>query len=280
MAPVAWAALSLGVLTAGCWFAGTDDVFGHAVFTHVWTSALLLLVGALGLLASVASLRTRVRVHPDRLAVTRGLRRTRTVRPGELVRIAPSGKGNDRFSGATARGRGFTSDRFHRHHDALADWLARHASEPWTAYSELLGQLTHREKPASIRHALSMLSFVALFVVMLLMAPGLSIIVAYDDVHQEEVTCTITSARTVTGSTRSLRGIGSSYPAVAAETSDCGPLTLRQGVHQGNQDALARALDGAPGPHRVTVGAASLWIRDNVPWSLLAPTVYGIDLDR
>ncbi|MEK6312419.1 MAG: hypothetical protein V4755_17130, partial [Curtobacterium sp.] len=80
--PAAWAVLGAGVVAAGVWTACSPGVFGSARFTQVWTSGLLLVVGALTVYLAVGTLRTRVEVFPDRLEATRGLRRTQVIGPG------------------------------------------------------------------------------------------------------------------------------------------------------------------------------------------------------
>ncbi len=275
--PVAWTALGTGVVAAGLWLACSPEVFGAVRATREWTSGLLLLVGAFTLFLSVGSLRTRVEVFPDRLEVTRGFRRTQVISPGELVHFRASGKGNTVISAATARGRGFTTNRFHLHHDALTDWLDQNTGDEWTAFRTFFGKLTVQEHPAPVRDLLSMLLIVGVFLATLLTFPGLSVANAYDAAHQEQVTCTVTAAEAVTVSSRSVRGIGSSRAGVGIETSDCGRLTLTHGVSNDDRDDIARALNRSKGPHSFTVGGGSFWWREHTPFSVPAPTVYSID---
>ncbi|MFJ3027985.1 hypothetical protein ACIPEQ_04005 [Curtobacterium sp. NPDC087080] len=277
VAPIAWTALCTGVLAVGIWLASTRAVFGGDWFTHVWTSGLLLAFGVLGLDMSVGSIRNRIRVFPDRLEVVPYLRRTRTISSGELVEFSASGTGNTTIRGRTARGRGFSTDRFHRNHDALVRWLEQNATEPWTEFTAFFGKLTADRKPRRVRNVLFTLFSVAFFVTTLSTFPGLFVMVAYDDAHQEQVTCTITSARAVTVSNRSVKGVGSSHPAVSLETTDCGHLTLTRGIYADNRDAVARRYDRAPGPYRLTVGGGSFWLRQHASVPVPEPTVYSID---
>ncbi|WP_146236305.1 hypothetical protein [Curtobacterium sp. MCBD17_023] len=277
--PIAWTALSAGVFAMGLWLAWSRDVFGAAVSTRVWTSGMLLLVGTLALVLSVSALFAGVRVFPDRLEVTRGIFRTQVIRPGELVHFRASGKGNTVISGVTARGRGFTTDRYHRHHDVLVGWLEQNAAEPWAEFSDFFSKLTVQTRPRPVYRLFTMVLIVGFFIVSLLMFPGLWVAVAYDDAHKQQVTCTITAAEAVTVSNRSTRGIGSSHPAVAIDTSECGPLTLSRGVDSENQDAVARTLNRTEGPHVFTVGGGSFWFRTHTPWLRFvpAPTIYSVD---
>ncbi|MCS6579525.1 MULTISPECIES: hypothetical protein [Curtobacterium] len=275
--PVAWRLLSAGVVAAGLWLACSQDVFGGAWFTRVWCSALLLFFGLLGLMLAVSTIRTRVKVFPDRLEATVNFRGTRTIRPGELARFRASGKGNDVVSAATARGRrGFRSNRFHRHYDVLNDWLDRNGGEPWVEHQAFFIKLTHQTKPQPIRNALSMLTIVAFHLFTLAMFPGLFVMNAYDSAHRERVTCTATSAEAVTLSSRSAKGVGASYAGVGFDAPDCGRLTYSKTISFGNQDAFARRYDRAPGEYAFTVGGASFWVREHAPWVPLAPEVYGV----
>ena len=277
MVPVAWMLLSAGVVAAGLWLACSQDVFGGAWFTRVWCSALLLFFGLLGLFLAVTTVRTRVKVFPDRLEATMNLGRTRTIRPGELAHFRASGKGNDVLSAATARGRrGFQSNRFHRHYDALNDWLDQNGGEPWAQHQAFFSKLTHQTKPKPVRNAISMLTIVAFYLFTLAIFPGLFVMNAYDSAHRERVTCTVTSAEAVTLSSRSAKGVGASYAGVGFDTSDCGRLTYSKTISFGNQDAFARRYDRALGAYAFTVGGASYWVRQHAPWVPLAPEVYGV----
>jgi len=279
--PLAWMLLSSGLVAAGVWLACSEDVFGGAWFTHVCSSGLLLVVGLLGLLLAVSTIRTRVRVFPDRLEATVALGRTRTIHPGELARFRASGTGNDVVSAWTARGRtGFQTNRFHRHHNALEDWLDRNGGEPWAEHRAFSEKLTRRTKRKPVADTVSMLVIVAFFVTIIAICPGLFVLVAYDDAHQEQVTCTITAAEAITVSNRSAKGIGSSHPAVGIDSSDCGRLTFSRGIDDENQERTARAYDRAPGPYTFTVGAGSFWVRQHAPWARLGPTVYAISTPR
>ncbi|KTR03008.1 hypothetical protein NS184_14530 [Curtobacterium luteum] len=275
--PSAWTALGAGVVAAGLWTACSPEVFGAARFTQVWTSGLLLVVGALTVYLAVGTLRTRVEVFPDRLESTRGLRRTQVIGPGELVTFRASGKGNTVISAATARRRGFSTNRFHHHHDALVDWLDRNTGEEWTAFREFFGKLTVQQHRAPLRESLSTLLIVGVFLATLLTFPGLFIGNAYDAAHREQVTCTVTAAEAITVSSRSTRGIGSSRAGVGVETSDCGRLTMTRGVTSDDRDGIARELNRTKGPHVFTVGGGSFWLRKNTPITVPSPTVYSID---
>lgn len=275
--PVAWAALGAGVVAAGVWTACSPEVFGADRFTRVWTSVVLLVVGVLTVSLSVGTLRTRVVVFPDRLEATRGLRRTQVIGPGELVAFRASGKGNTVISAATARRRGFSTNRFHRHHDALTDWLDRNTGDEWTAFEDFFGRLTVQRDPAPVRRSLTTLLMVGGFLVTLLVFPGLFIGTAYDAAHREQVTCTVTAAEAITVSSRSTKGIGSSRPGVGVETSDCGRLTVTHGITRDNREDIARELNRTEGPHTFTVGGGSFWLRKNTPITVPSPTVYSID---
>ncbi|WP_144411275.1 hypothetical protein [Curtobacterium sp. MR_MD2014] len=277
IAPIAWTALCAGVLALGVWLASTRLVFGGAWFTQLWTSGLVLVAGVLGLYLSIGSIRNRIRVFPDRLEVVPHMRRTVTISPGELVGFSASGPGNTTIRGRTARGRGFSTDRFRRHHDVLVRWLEQNATEPWTAFTTFFGKLTVDREPRRVRNALFTLFSVAFFLTTLSMFPGLPVMIAYDDAHQEQVTCTITSARAVTVSNRSLKGVGSSHPAVSLETTDCGHLTLSRGIFADNRDAVARRYDRAPGPYRLTVGGGGFWLWQHASVPVPEPTVYSVD---
>jgi hypothetical protein len=79
---------------------------------------------------------------------------------------------------------------------------------------------------------------------------------AYDASHRTEVTCEVRSARTGAGSSRSVKGVGSSSNQVVIETSDCGTLTLRWGVTADNKQSIADGF--APGTTwKLEVGAGS-----------------------
>ncbi len=275
--PASWAALGAGVVAAGAWTACNPEVFGSARFTQAWTSGLLLVVGALTVSLAVGTLRTRVEVFPDRLEATRGLRRTQVIGPGELVAFRASGKGNTVISAATARRRGFSTNRFHRHHDALVEWLDRNTGEEWTAFRDFFGKLTVQRDRAPVRESLSILLVVGVFLATLLTFPGLFIGNAYDAAHREQVTCTVTAAEAITVSSRSTRGIGSSRAGVGVETSDCGRLTMTRGVTGDSRDDIARELNRTKGPHTFTVGGGSFWLRKHTHVTIPAPTVYSID---
>lgn len=275
--PAAWMLLSAGVVAAGVWSACSEDVFGGAWFTRIWCSALLLCFGLLGLFLAVTTIRTRVKVFPDRLEATMNLGRTRTIRPGELAHFRASGKGNDVLSAATARGRRrFQSNRFHRHYDALNDWLDQNGGEPWAQHQAFFSKLTHQTKPKPVRNAISMLTIVAFYLFTLAMFPGLFVMDAYDRAHRERVTCTVTAAEAVTLSSRSAKGAGASYAGVGFDTSDCGRMVYSKTISFGNQDAFARRYDRALGPYAFTVGGASFWVREHASWVPLAPEVYGV----
>lgn len=277
IAPIAWTALCAGVLALGVWLASTRAVFGGAWFTQLWTSGLVLVFGGLGLYMSVGSIRDRIRVFPDRLEVVPHMRRTLTISPGELVGFGASGTGNTTLRGRTARGRGFSTDRFHRNHDVLVRWLEQNATEPWEEFTDFFRKLTVDRKPRRVRNVLFALFSVGFFLTTLTMFPGLPVLIAYDDAHQEQVTCTITSAQGVTVSNRSLKGAGSSHPAVSLETTDCGHLTLSRGISSDNRDAVARRYDRAPGPYRLTVGGGGFWLRQHASVPVPEPTVYSVD---
>lgn len=254
-------------------------VFGHATFSRVWTSGVLLVVGALGMFGSISALRTRIEVFPDRLRVVRGLSRARVIHPNELQRFFAKGKGNVVIHERTARRRGFTTNRFHRGYENLVAWLEQNASEPWAEFTDFFGKLTVRKQPQPVRDVLSMLLVVGFVITTLLMFPGLWLGISYDDAHKEQVVCTITAAEPITISTRSTRGIGSSHAGVRIETPDCGRLTFDKGVFWDNRDAIARRYDRSPGPYTLTVGGGSFWFRENTPWlwPVPSPTVYSID---
>lgn len=74
--------------------------------------------------------------------------------------------------------------------------------------------------------------------------------------HRTEVTCEVRSARTDVGSSRSVKGVGSSSNQVVTETRDCGTLTLRWAVTAGNKLSIADGF--APGTTwNLEVGAGS-----------------------
>ena len=277
IAPIAWTALCAGVVALGIWLASTRAVFGGAWFTQLWTSGLLLALGGFGLYLGVGSIRNRIRVFPDRLEVVPHMRRTLTIAPGELVQFSASGTGNTTIRGRTARGRGFSTDRFHRHHDVLVHWLEQNATEPWEEFTGFFRKLTVDRQPRRWRNLLFTLTSVGFFTTTLAMFPGLPVMIAYDDAHKEQVTCTITSAQGITVSNRSVKGIGSSHPAVSLETTDCGHLTLSRGVYSDNRDAVARRYDRAPGPYRLTVGGGGFWLWQHASVPVLEPTVYSVD---
>ncbi len=63
---------------------------------------------------------------------------------------------------------------------------------------EFFDKLTVDREPRRVRNVLFTLFSVAFFLTTLSVFPGLPVMIAYDDAHQEQVTCTITSARAVT----------------------------------------------------------------------------------
>ncbi|MCJ1712888.1 hypothetical protein [Curtobacterium sp. VKM Ac-2922] len=278
VAPIAWTMLSAGVVAFGFWLASTGAVFGDAVFTRVWTSGLALILGGLALLFSVAALRSRVTVFPDRLEAVNGIGRKRVIGPGELARFRASGKGNDVISGSTFRGRGFTSNRFHRNYAALEEWLDLNAGAPWVEFKEFFGKLTVRKGPQPVKDVFTTLLAVGFFIITLLMLPGLWVISAYDDAHEEQVTCSVTAAEAITVSSTSSKGIGSSRPGVGIETSNCGRLTLTRGVYDDNRDDIAQSLNHSKGSHVFTVGGGTFWLRENMSWFTFvpSPTVYNV----
>lgn len=281
VAPLAWMLLSAGVVTAGVWLACTNDVFGGAWFTRIWSSALLLFFGVLGVVLSVSTIRTRAKVFPDRIEATINLGRTNTIRAGELAHFRASGKGNDVISASTPRGRrGFQSNRFHRHYEVLSDWLDRNGGEPWVKHQQFFARLTHQTKTRPVRNAISMLGIVAFYLMTLAMFPGLFVLNAYDGTHRERVTCTVTSAEAVTLSSRSSKGIGASYAGVGFDTSDCGRMTYSRTISFDNHEAFARRYNGAPGPYAFTVGGGSFWVRAHVPWMRLGPQEYDVSKPR
>ncbi|MGW8431723.1 hypothetical protein ACWGJ9_11570 [Curtobacterium citreum] len=256
----------------------TDKVYGDADFTHVWTTAVVFLLGGLALLFSVATLRSRVVVFPDRLEAVNGIGRKYVISAGELARFTASGKGNEIIRGSTFRGRRFTSNRFYRNYAVLEDWLDRNGGEPWREFKTFFGKLTVRQQPRPVRDALTVLFLVGFFLCTLLMVPGLWVVNAYDNAHKEQVTCTVTAAEGITVSSRSARGVGSSRPGVGIETSDCGRLTFTRGVTSDTNDNIAQALNHSKGPREFTVGGGTFWLRQNVSWFTFvpAPTVYEV----
>jgi hypothetical protein len=79
---------------------------------------------------------------------------------------------------------------------------------------------------------------------------------AYDASHRTEVSCEVRSAHTGVGSSRSVKGVGSSSNQVVIETSDCGTLTLRWGVTADNKESIAEGF-AAGTTWKFEVGAGS-----------------------
>jgi hypothetical protein len=270
-----WTLAAAAVTALGIRIAVATAFFGDAHLTRFAVSAVTVVIGAGAVLLGIRALRSRVRVFPDRLEATFGLGRRHVILPGEITSIEPLWSGHVGVRGVTEGGRkSFVVRRFDRHYEDLADWLGVNATGPWTAYQDLLGKLTHQERPRVVRDALSSLALIVFLGPALALLPALLSLTAYDDAHHQDLTCSVTSAEGVTVSSRSTRGIGSSRPAVAFVTNDCGRMTLKRGVDGDSRDDIARRYDRAPGEYVFEVGSGSLWLRQHVSWLRISPEVY------
>lgn len=89
---------------------------------------------------------------------------------------------------------------------------------------------------------------------------GPAVLRSYDSAHHVELSCTISSAKASTGSTRSAKGIGASIPQVVVESGDCGKFVLRNGVTADNsQDIASQFKDGSK--YEFEAGDGSLKLR-------------------
>ncbi|PYY33206.1 MULTISPECIES: hypothetical protein [unclassified Curtobacterium] len=277
-----WGAAALtsaaaGITALGVRILSATAFYGDADLVRIGTGSFTVVLGIGLVLLGVRSLRSRVRVFPDRLEARSGFAPTHVVRPGEIVRIEPRLSGHVGVSGVTDGQGSFLAGRFDRHYDVLADWLSMNATRPWAEYQDLLGKLTHQTRPRVVRGTLTGLLLFVVMVPALELFPALLSLSAYDDAHPQDRTCSVTSAEGSTISSRSTRGIGSSHPAVTFTTRDCGPLVMRDGVDSDSRDVIARRYDRAPGEYTFTLGGGSLWLQEHLPWFPVQP---GVDAVR
>jgi hypothetical protein len=98
--------------------------------------------------------------------------------------------------------------------------------------------------------------------------------IQYDETHQTDVTCTVTSAEGGVRSSVSRIGAGSSRAQVEIRTDDCGVLRLQEGVTEDNSAEIAARL--TPGGHYVfTIGEGSWSARGAFELLGKSPLVYG-----
>ena len=86
---------------------------------------------------------------------------------------------------------------------------------------------------------------------------------AYDAGHPVAIHCTVTSASSSAGSSRSVRGNRATYNQVRIDSPDCGVLFLRESVTAANASDVA---DGYSSGRRYEfeIGAASYRFRDQL----------------
>jgi hypothetical protein len=122
-----------------------------------------------------------------------------------------------------------------------------------------------------------------LMIIVFLLSPVLFMFVGpiwlkiYDAAHPIRVTCQVRSAESGSGSSHSLKGIGSSNNQVIIDTKDCGTLVLVWHVSEENRDAIARRMQTG-GPFSFRVGSGSFHLRDQLAW--VNQAVYVRDIRR
>ncbi|ROP72228.1 hypothetical protein [Curtobacterium sp. PhB115] len=101
---------------------------------------------------------------------------------------------------------------------------------------------------------------VVVLVPVLLMFGGPVALKLYDAGHRTIVTCSVSSAESAVGSSRSLRGVGTSTNQIYIDTKDCGELVLRWGVTAANRESITRELSSG-GSFRFDIGEGSYRLR-------------------
>jgi hypothetical protein len=97
-------------------------------------------------------------------------------------------------------------------------------------------------------------------------------LVAYDKSHLTSIDCTVVSAKTAVGSTRSSKGIGNSMNQVSIKTN-CGEFLLEAGVTAANRSEIAQQLDRG-GLYRFDIGEGSWKLRSLLEAVRIARVVY------
>ncbi|MET3635616.1 MULTISPECIES: hypothetical protein [Curtobacterium] len=100
-------------------------------------------------------------------------------------------------------------------------------------------------------------------------------LVAYDKSHLISIDCTVTSAESAVGSTRSSKGIGSSMNQVFIKTN-CGEFVLGAGVTTVNRAEIANELDRG-GRYEFDIGGGSWRLRSFLEAVSIARVVYGYE---
>ncbi|MDB6426707.1 hypothetical protein [Curtobacterium sp. 20TX0008] len=108
-----------------------------------------------------------------------------------------------------------------------------------------------------------------------LLIGGSLALVAHDKSHLISIDCTVTSAESAAGSTRSSKGIGSSTNQVFIKTN-CGEFVLEAGVTTANCAEIANELDRG-GRYEFDVGEESWRLRSFLEAVGIARVVYGYE---